>query len=134
VCRKGWLELYDCYTQSIFIYNHGKIRIHEENLINILLTSFSICKYHIRSFTRLTNPFYSSLRKDHFSTFLKRNNKKKKIGKRKRRKPLLHPNLSFLTCCSCLQFGLFLDRRVRSFAFPVLAFIFLYSKLPHKVL
>ncbi|KAG5071911.1 hypothetical protein JHK86_007122 [Glycine max] len=31
-------------------------------------------------------------------------------------------------------FGLFVDRRVRSFTFPVLAFILLYSKLPHKEL
>ncbi|KAI4354672.1 hypothetical protein L6164_003519 [Bauhinia variegata] len=30
--------------------------------------------------------------------------------------------------------GLFLDRRVRSFIFPVLSFILLYSKLPHKEL
>ncbi|XP_019450137.1 PREDICTED: dol-P-Man:Man(7)GlcNAc(2)-PP-Dol alpha-1,6-mannosyltransferase isoform X1 [Lupinus angustifolius] len=31
-------------------------------------------------------------------------------------------------------FGLLVDRRVRSFTFPVLAFILLYSKLPHKEL
>jgi hypothetical protein len=34
---------------------------------------------------------------------------------------------------SALQFGFLVDRRVRSFAFPALAFILIYSKLPHKV-
>ncbi|KAF7814727.1 dol-P-Man:Man(7)GlcNAc(2)-PP-Dol alpha-1,6-mannosyltransferase [Senna tora] len=35
---------------------------------------------------------------------------------------------------SVVGLGLFVDRRVRSFIFPVLSFILLYSKLPHKEL
>ncbi|KAK2445270.1 dol-P-Man:Man(7)GlcNAc(2)-PP-Dol alpha-1,6-mannosyltransferase [Trifolium repens] len=35
---------------------------------------------------------------------------------------------------SALQFGFLVDRRVRSFAIPALAFIFHYFKLPHKEL
>ncbi|KAG2381125.1 hypothetical protein LR48_Vigan11g163500 [Vigna angularis] len=41
---------------------------------------------------------------------------------------------SLLAAYPLSLFGLFLDRRVRSFTFPVLAFILLYSKLPHKEL
>ncbi|XP_057445644.1 dol-P-Man:Man(7)GlcNAc(2)-PP-Dol alpha-1,6-mannosyltransferase-like isoform X2 [Lotus japonicus] len=41
---------------------------------------------------------------------------------------------SLLAACPLSLFGLFVDRRVRSFTFPVLAFILLYSKLPHKEL
>lgn len=67
-----------------------------------------------------------------FSLELKKNqeNKNKRNRDRKRRKVDF---LSNMTICFSLQFGLFVDRRVRSFIFPVLAFILLYSKLPHKV-
>uniref|UniRef100_A0A0R0KHE5 Mannosyltransferase n=1 Tax=Glycine max TaxID=3847 RepID=A0A0R0KHE5_SOYBN len=41
---------------------------------------------------------------------------------------------SLLAAYPLSLFGLFVDRRVRSFTFPVLAFILLYSKLPHKEL
>lgn len=41
--------------------------------------------------------------------------------------------ISWLDKMCALQFGFLVDRRVRSFAFPALAFILLYSKLPHKV-
>ncbi|KAL5161609.1 Dol-P-Man:Man(7)GlcNAc(2)-PP-Dol alpha-1,6-mannosyltransferase [Glycine soja] len=41
---------------------------------------------------------------------------------------------SLLAAFPLSLFGLFVDRRVRSFTFPVLAFILLYSKLPHKEL
>nr|XP_007134414.1 hypothetical protein PHAVU_010G045600g [Phaseolus vulgaris]ESW06408.1 hypothetical protein PHAVU_010G045600g [Phaseolus vulgaris] len=41
---------------------------------------------------------------------------------------------SLLAAYPLSLFGLFLDRRVRTFTFPVLAFILLYSKLPHKEL
>lgn len=35
--------------------------------------------------------------------------------------------------CTLLQLGVFLDKRVLPFVLPVLCFILLYSKLPHKV-
>lgn len=35
--------------------------------------------------------------------------------------------------CTLLQLGVFLDKRVLPFILPVLCFILLYSKLPHKV-
>ncbi|CAJ1948966.1 unnamed protein product [Sphenostylis stenocarpa] len=41
---------------------------------------------------------------------------------------------SLLAAYPLSLFGLFVDRRVRSFTFPVLAFVLLYSKLPHKEL
>ena len=42
--------------------------------------------------------------------------------------------LSFLTrCLFFLQLGVLIDRRVLIFVLPVFSFIFLYSKLPHKV-
>ncbi|KHN31111.1 Dol-P-Man:Man(7)GlcNAc(2)-PP-Dol alpha-1,6-mannosyltransferase [Glycine soja] len=50
---------------------------------------------------------------------------------------VLRCDMLLLLCPIGLQlllFGLFVDRRVRSFTFPVLAFILLYSKLPHKEL
>lgn len=33
-----------------------------------------------------------------------------------------------------LQLGILLDRRVWFYVFPVLSFVLLYSKLPHKVM